>query len=261
MNNAALGGNRSRSTWFGTSTHRPARRSRGGERRHQSVACRGDHRATGPAGRPRAALESVEGLTPYASFAGCAAASTQHRRYRAVENFRHPFARPNIAAFWRGGTCRFDSPPVHVPTGRRPLPHPRRRRLRDHGGDRYLARAVRPVSRGGVSRNGIGRSSTVRSWRGVDGTQKQHFFPKVKHRFTFVFVMLGFTFTRSNDLGAAVDTFRLMLYGGMVMKLVNGSLGLTSDRIVIVVAAVVYATMLPMLWFWSNHRHRPYTEI
>mgnify|MGYP004290225033 CR=1 FL=1 len=31
---------------------------------------------------------------------------------------------------------------------------------------------------------------------------------------TFVFVMLGFTFTRSNDLGAAVDAFRLMLYGG-----------------------------------------------
>lgn len=170
----------------------------------------------------RAALESVEyGLTLYASFAGWSSVAIGLAAllgYRVVENFRHPFAQPNIAAFWRGwhvSLTRFATEYVYRPVAAH---------FRIHVvavfatmvviatwhelSGRYLAWAAYHAT-------GLAVHRRFASWRGVDGTQKQRFFPKVVSTVTtFVFVMLGFTFTRSNDLGAAVDAFRLMLYGG-----------------------------------------------
>ena len=52
-------------------------------------------------------------------------------------------------------------------------------------------------------------------WRGTDAAAEQSIFTTVISTVvTFVFVMLGFTFTRSANLGAAADAFLLMVEGG-----------------------------------------------
>lgn len=170
----------------------------------------------------RAALESVEyGLTLYASFAGWSSVAIGLAAllgHRVVENFHHPFLQPNIAAFWRGwhvSLTRFATEYVYRPVAAH---------FRSHVVAVFatmLAIAAwhelsgRYVVWAAYHAMGLAVHRRFSAWRGADDSHEQSALSTaVATAATFVFVMLGFTFTRSADLGAAVDAFQEMIEGG-----------------------------------------------
>ncbi len=170
----------------------------------------------------RSVLESVEyGLTLYASFAGWSSVAIGLAAllgHRVVENFNHPFIQPNIAAFWRGwhvSLTRFATDYVYRPIAAH---------FRSHLAAVFATMAAiaiwhelsgRYLAWAAYHALGLAVHRRFAVWRGTDAAAKQSIFTTVISTVvTFVFVMLGFTFTRSANLGAAADAFLLMVEGG-----------------------------------------------
>jgi len=171
--------------------------------------------ASGRHGSQRVVGSSTRSIAGWSSVAIGLAALLGHR---VVENFHHPFMQPNIAAFWRGwhvSLTRFATEYVYRPIAAH---------FRSHLvavfatmaaiatwhelSGRYLAWAAYHAL-------GLAVHRRFAAWRGTDDVANQGVFAKVVSTVvTFVFVILGFTFTRSADLGAAADAFLLMVEGG-----------------------------------------------
>ena len=170
----------------------------------------------------RSVLESVEyGLTLYASFAGWSSVAIGLAAllgHRVVENFNNPFMQPNIAAFWRSwhvSLTRFATEYVYRPIAAH---------FRSHLAAVFATMAAiaiwhelsgRYLVWAAYHALGLAVHRRFAAWRGADAVAKQGVFAKVISTVvTFLFVMLGFTFTRSADLGAAADAFLLLVEGG-----------------------------------------------
>lgn len=171
----------------------------------------------------REALASLEyGTTLYMSFAGWSSVAIGLAAllgHRVTENFDQPFNQPNIAAFWRGwhrSLTRFTTEYVYRPVVAQ---------FRNHGvavlatmvaiavwhefSGRYLAWAAYHAA-------GLVVHRRFRAWRDASaGTAAPNPLAVLLSKSaTVVFVMLGFTFTRSATLGDALDSFEQIATGG-----------------------------------------------
>ena len=171
----------------------------------------------------REALASLEyGTTLYMSFAGWSSVAIGLAAllgHRVTENFDQPFNQPNIAAFWRGwhrSLTRFTTEYVYRPVVAQ---------FRNHG-VAVLATMVaiavwhefsgRSLAWAAYHAAGLVVHRRFRAWRDASaGTAAPNPLSVLLSKSaTIVFVMLGFTFTRSATLGDALDSFEQMATGG-----------------------------------------------
>jgi len=171
----------------------------------------------------REALASLEyGTTLYMSFAGWSSVAIGLAAllgHRVTENFDQPFNQPNIAAFWRGwhrSLTRFTTEYVYRPVVAQ---------FRNHG-VAVLATMVaiavwhefsgRSLAWAAYHAAGLVIHRRFRAWRDASaGTAPPNpLVVTLSKSATIVFVMLGFTFTRSASLGDVLDAFEQMATGG-----------------------------------------------